>query len=89
MAVTGKQHYTEQYCESIVSKIKSIAELPVECKAYANVVAAVQKKEKAGAFAGLSPGEAAAAARARQTGRLNQAQLQRRMTTRRSWKPKS
>lgn len=76
--------FTREYCEAIVRKITN--DIPEECKEFPNIRAILAKRESNHhdtiAFAGLPPGEIAAAKAARQQGHLNPAQIQRRMTNR-------
>lgn len=75
---------TVQYCEAIAKKLAD--DVPEQCKEFSSIKALLKKRESNHddtiAFAGLSPGEIAAARAARQQGHLNPAQIQRRMTNR-------
>ena len=82
----------EQYCSSLLRKLVSMDAIPRECRQFASFRAALteqqtsKKKTKGGwdtsAFVGMNAGEALGAQSARQHGRLNQAQILRRMSTR-------
>jgi len=76
--------FTQEFCEVIVRKLNN--DIPEECKEFSNIRAILAKRESNHqdtiAFAGLSPGEVAAARAARKQGHLNPAQIQRRMTNR-------
>jgi hypothetical protein len=65
--------------------------LPDVCKQYKDVAVALRrqnsKKHHAVAFEGMAPGEAIAAMRAREEGRLSHPQIQRRMTSGRDFTP--
>jgi hypothetical protein len=79
---------SERYCESLLKQhLPRDFALPEECKNYASVRAAMRKNtvdvvDPAVAFAGMSPGEAAAAQSAREHGRTHNAQIKRRLTSR-------
>ena len=75
-----QQHMTQQQCMALLDKVTKENPLPVECESYTEVKAALQRR-KTDPFAGMSPGEAAAAKAAREKGQLHHAQIQRRLTT--------
>lgn len=86
--------YTQKYCQNLVTKVCPSSPLPRECKQYPEVLTSLQRRntDKAAedvAFAGMSPGERAAAEVAREHGLLSQAQIKRRLTSsndkHRSW----
>lgn len=77
--------YTKTFCFSMLDKVCPDSPLPTECKKYEEVVVALQRRNSdrsahAIAFQGMHPGEAAAAAAARERGHLHHAQIQRRLT---------
>jgi len=85
MASTPNSPYTSKACFALLDKVCPDSPLPRECEQFQEVKVALQRKNSnkdshAIAFQGMSPGEAAAAASARERGHLNNAQIQRRMT---------
>ena len=68
--------YTQEQCLEFLRK--GSTELPEECR---HVLQAHLQRKQSDPYAGMSPGEAAAARAAREKGQLNKAQIQRRMTT--------
>ena len=80
----------EQYCSSLLRKLVSMDEIPRECHQFASFRAALAEQEASkkkhgwdtSAFVGMNAREALEAQSARQHGRLNQAQILRRMSTR-------
>jgi len=79
--------YSEKYCEQIAAKIHLESSLPTECvQLYPGLLTNLRrrlsgtKNDHAIAFAGMGPGEAAAAMAAREKGQLSHAQIQRRFT---------
>ena len=84
----SKTSNTEQFCQQLVDKVTPDSPLPKDCQKFPTVVKMLQRRNSdrsnhAKAFAGMSPGEMAAAMKARERGQLNHAQIQRRLTTRR------
>ena len=85
--------HTRKTCLALLSQVTPSCPLPDECSAFADVKAALQRKnsnkhDQAIAFQGMNPGEAAAAMAARDRGHLHHAQIQRRLTSdksRRLW----
>jgi hypothetical protein len=85
---------TEEYCSSLLRQLK-MDSIPPECHQFASFRAACnqdtnQKSWEPMAFAGMNAGEALEAQSAREHGRLTQAQILRRMSSRskaneRSW----
>jgi len=80
-------NFSMAQCKKISLKVSDVRNLPIECRKHAEIVQSIvsrntEKKDYAKAFQGMSPGEAAAAMRARETGKLSHAQIQRRMTKR-------
>eukprot|EP00978_Attheya_sp_CCMP212_P032380 scaffold126150_cov60-Attheya_sp.AAC.16 len=76
-------------CQRIAAKISSVSDMPIECKNYDDLMQDLQRrltKSEAGAFAGMTPGQAQAAMSARSKGQLNHAQIQRRLTQTRTFK---
>jgi hypothetical protein len=75
--------YTSKECFKLLES--DAMTLPDACKQYKDVAVALQRKNSkkyhAVAFEGMAPGEAAAAMRAREAGKLNHPQIQRRMTS--------
>jgi hypothetical protein len=77
---------TEEYCSSLLRQLK-MDSIPQECHQFASFRAACNQPT---AFVGMNAGEALEAQSAREHGRLNQAQILRRMSSRskaneRSW----
>ena len=70
------------FCKLLATKVHSEAEFPVECKQYDDAVSILRRHSSArAAYAGMSPGDAIDAMRAKDEGHLNGAQIKRRMTT--------
>ncbi|CAJ1932450.1 unnamed protein product [Cylindrotheca closterium] len=85
------KNVTEAYCSSLLKDLK-LDSVPQECHTFASfrTASASQKKEEANPFAGMPANQALNAKSARANGRLNQAQIMRRMSSRarpkdRSW----
>jgi hypothetical protein len=76
-------HPGHDLCVSIASKVNSESEFPVECMQYYDAVT-ILKQGNSNPYAGMSPGEAIDAKRAKFEGHLNSAQIKRRMTTRKN-----
>jgi len=70
----------------IAIKVQSESEFPVECKQYDDAVSLLKRHSSGGRnpYAGMSPGEAIDAMRAKDEGHLNSAQIKRRMTTKKN-----
>lgn len=82
----GSPALSQKQCFAMLDKICPETPLPTECKQFEDVKLMMQRKNsnrsnQAVAFAGMAPGEAAAAMAARDKGHLNHAQIQRRLTT--------
>ena len=80
--------YSEQFCQQLVAKVTPDSPLPKDCQKFPTVIKKLQRRNSdrsnhAKAFAGMSPGDMAAAMSARERGHLNHAQIQRRLTSRR------
>lgn len=80
--------YSEKACQKLIDKVTPDSPLPNECNKFPTVVKTLQRRnsnrsDQAKAFAGMSPGDMAAAMAARERGHLNHAQVQRRLTTNR------
>lgn len=78
--------YTQKQCMDMIDMVCPDSPLPPDCAQFQDVKVALQRKnsnraDHAIAFAGMSPGEAARAAAARERGQLHPAQIQRRMTS--------
>lgn len=78
--------YTQKACFAMLEKVCPDSPLPPECAKFEEVKVALKRKNSnkanhAIAFQGMNPGEAAAAAAARERGHLHHAQIQRRLTT--------
>ena len=78
--------YTKKACFQMLDKVCPSSPLPIECKEFDDIRVAIARKNsnrdsQAKAFAGMASGEAASAMAARDRGKLNHAQIQRRMTT--------
>ena len=82
---------TEAYCSSLLrDHLKHDYSMPQECRSFASIREAMKnKKEEVNPFAGMAGGQALAAQSARAGGRLNQAQIMRRMSSRARPKDKS
>jgi hypothetical protein len=83
-----EQMYSETFCSSLLNKMVPYNyQLPDQCTKYRGVNERFQRmkseaqENNAVAFAGMSPGEACDAQVARAHGRINHAQIKRRMTT--------
>ena len=75
--MTDEKDYSKSQCEYLAARVGNPSDLPTECWKFWQTDGNTAEPHK-----GLSPGDAAAAASSRNSGSLNQAQLQRRMTTR-------
>ena len=76
---------THKSCMAMLDRVCPDSPLPRECQQFEDVKVALQRKNSnksahAVAFQGMSPGEAASAAAARERGQLHHAQIQRRLT---------
>jgi len=80
---SGNNHPGHDLCVSIASKVNSESEFPVECMQYNDAVT-ILKQSSSNPYAGMSPGEAIDAKRAKFEGHMNSAQIKRRMTTRKN-----
>lgn len=77
---------TPKQCFKLLDKVCPDSPLPTECNQFEEVKVMMQRKNSnrdshAVAFQGMSAGEAASAMAAREKGKLNHAQIQRRLTT--------
>mmetsp|Transcript_22565 Transcript_22565/g.48862 ORF Transcript_22565/g.48862 Transcript_22565/m.48862 type:complete len:94 (-) Transcript_22565:284-565(-) len=73
------------FCKTIATKVHLESEFPVECKQYIDAVSLFKRHSSAkNAYAGMSPGEAIDAMRAKDEGHLNSAQIIRRMTSKKN-----
>ena len=86
---SDSSRYTEKFCSSLLNKaVEQKFDLPKECKQFRGVNDKFERmkestnKDQAVAFAGMSPADARNAQVARRHGRMNEAQIKRRMTTR-------
>lgn len=77
-------HPGHDFCVSIATKVNSESEFPVECMKYNDAVSLFKTHSQSNPYAGMSPGEAIDAKRAKSEGHLNSAQIKRRMTTRKN-----
>lgn len=82
---------TEAYCSSLLRDHLKHDSMPQECRSFASIREAMKnnKQEEVNPFAGMAGGQALAAQSARAGGRLNQAQIMRRMSSRARPKDKS
>ncbi|KAL3815993.1 hypothetical protein ACHAXA_010653 [Cyclostephanos tholiformis] len=76
--------HSHDFCVSIASKVNSESDFPVECMQYNEAVTILNSQSSSNPYAGMSPGEAIDAKRAKSEGHLNSAQIKRRMTTRKN-----
>jgi len=74
------------FCKLIAAKVHSESEFPVECRQYNDAVSLLERRGSARniVYAGMSPGEAFDAMRAKDEGNVNSAQIKRRMTTKKN-----
>lgn len=78
---TDDSGHGHDFCKVLAMKVNSESEFPVECKQYNDAVKLLKRHNSAkNAYAGMSPGEAIDAMRAKDEGHLNGAQIKRRMT---------
>jgi len=77
-------HPGHDFCMSIASKVNSESDFPIECMQYDDAVSLFKMHSNSNPYAGMSPGEAIDAKRAKSEGHLNSAQIKRRMTTRKN-----
>lgn len=75
-----------EFCKALVDKMCVDSTIPPECSKFPTILSDVKRRNSdrhnhAIAFAGMSPGEQAAAMKARESGRLNDAQIKRRLTS--------
>jgi len=73
-----------EFCKYIASRATSESDFPAECMKYKDAVALFKRHNSNNPYAGMSPGEAVDAMRAKSEGRMNSAQIKRRMTTRKN-----
>ena len=86
---TEESAVTEAYCSSLLKDLK-LDGIPQECHSFASFrEAKLKTKEEVNPFAGMNAGQALGAQSARAGGRLNQAQIMRRMSSRARPKDKS
>jgi hypothetical protein len=86
--------YSQKKCFAMIDKVCPGSPLPYQCTQYEDVKLALQRRnsDKASyaiAFQGMSPGETRDAIAARQSGRLYNAQIQRRLTSNKDRKDRS
>ena len=73
------------FCKMIATKVHSESEFPVECRQYNDAVSLFKRHSSVkNVYAGLSPGEAIDAMRAKDAGIRNNAQIKRRMTSKKN-----
>ena len=73
------------FCKMIATKVHTESEFPAECKQYTDAFTIFKRHNSAkNAFEGMSPGEKVDAMRAKDEGHLNNAQIKRRMTTKKN-----
>mmetsp|Transcript_3297 Transcript_3297/g.5383 ORF Transcript_3297/g.5383 Transcript_3297/m.5383 type:complete len:123 (+) Transcript_3297:158-526(+) len=82
----GSPVYSKEFCQALVDKMCVDSTLPSECVKFPNLLSEVKRRNsdrsnQAIAFQGMSAGEQAAAMSARDKGKLNHAQIQRRLTS--------
>jgi len=79
---------TKNYCEMSAASVTKLSDFPSECKKYADIMESLRRRlythDNGSPFAGMRPGEAASAMAARDKGKLNHVQIQRRMTNNKS-----
>ena len=73
-----------EFCKFIAARATSESEFPAECKKYKDAVALFKRHNNSNPYAGMPPGDAVDAMRAKSEGRMNSAQIKRRMTTRKN-----
>mmetsp|Transcript_957 Transcript_957/g.1947 ORF Transcript_957/g.1947 Transcript_957/m.1947 type:complete len:93 (-) Transcript_957:265-543(-) len=76
--------HSHDFCKMMATKVHSESEFPVECKQYNDAVSLLKRHSSAKIYAGMSPGDACDARRAKDEGHLNNAQIKRRMTTKKN-----
>jgi hypothetical protein len=78
--------FSHAFCKMVASKVHSESEFPMECREYTDAVLILKRHNslKSETYAGMSPGDAIDAMRAKDEGHLNSAQIKRRMTTRKN-----
>ncbi|KAL3771077.1 hypothetical protein ACHAWU_006454 [Discostella pseudostelligera] len=83
----GSDHeiaHSQEFCKFIAAHATSESDFPAECKKYKDAVALLKRHNSNNPYAGMSPGDAVDAMRAKSEGRMNSAQIKRRMTTRKN-----
>jgi len=86
-SISGSDHeiaHSQELCKFIAAHATSESDFPAECKKYKDAVALLKRHNSNNPYAGMSPGDAVDAMRAKSEGRMNSAQIKRRMTTRKN-----
>lgn len=77
--------HDQTFCKMIAAKVQE-SEFPADCRQFSDAVSILKRHNSTNdnPYVGLSPGEAIDAKRAKAEGHLNNAQITRRMTTKKN-----
>mmetsp|Transcript_5822 Transcript_5822/g.9004 ORF Transcript_5822/g.9004 Transcript_5822/m.9004 type:complete len:106 (-) Transcript_5822:170-487(-) len=79
-----KAIHDHSFCKTIAAKVQE-SDFPVECKQFGDAVSILKRHNSSNnPYSGMSPMDAADAKRAKDEGHLNNAQIKRRMTTKKN-----
>lgn len=80
--------HSHDFCKMIAARVHSESDFPADCKQYSDAVSLLKRhssgKNTENPYAGMAPGDAIDAMRAKDEGHLNGAQIKRRMTTKKN-----
>ena len=84
-AYDEKAAHDQSFCKMIAAKVQE-SEFPADCRQFSDAVSILKRHNSTNdnPYVGLSPGEAIDAKRAKAEGHLNNAQITRRMTTKKN-----
>lgn len=81
-----KAIHDHSFCKTIAAKVQE-SDFPVDCKQFGDAVSILKRHNSSNTnnpYSGMSPMDAADAKRAKDEGHLNNAQIKRRMTTKKN-----